>query len=220
MGVNETLDVARQKSKQYMYYFLIGLASLITLIFLPMVGSTAGIAWAVPTTVVGWIVWVAVKLIVAALNVMIFHCFIMQGKTNIKNHPSYIEAKEILKKCSNKELIPESPQHWTKRTYGQKGVSILITTALGTFALSQAILTFDWILMITYLFTIAMGIIFGILQMKSTEEWWTENYLEYAKYIEKKQNEQNDNNSTVTLTEEQYVDNTITLLEANNDKIK
>lgn len=215
MDINNSVDNARLKAKQWMYYLIIGVVSLITLIFLPMVGSTAGLAWAIPNTVVGWIVWVAVKLIVAGLNVLIFHCFIMQGKLNIKDDPRFLEAKAILNLIHNKEEIPLSPSQWTARTYGTKGVTIFITTALGCVALSQAILTFDWISMLTYLFTIIMGVIFGILQMKSTEEWWTDDYLKYAKYVQKKTNEQKEAEGQVSaeLTPAAYVENINTLLE-------
>lgn len=38
--------------------------------------------------------------------------------------------------------------------------------------------------MLTYLFTIIMGLIFGILQMKRAEEYWTDEFWKYAKMIE------------------------------------
>lgn len=213
MEVNATINTARTKGKELMYYIIIGIASLIVLIFLPMIGSTAGLDWAIPNTVVGWIVWIAIKLIVAALNVLIFHCFIQQGKSNVKTHPDYIKAKEILAKCSKKEEIPLSPTQWTRNTYLKKGVTIFITTGLSAVALSQALLSFDWIAMLTYLFTIIMGIILGIIQMKSTEEWWTEDYLKYALYIQKKTTNISEE---IHLSEEEYIKNTISILEENN----
>lgn len=169
------------KARQWMYYFLIGIVSLIALVFLPMIGTSVGLAWAVPDTVIGWIVWVTLKLIVAALNVIIFHCFMCQAKVNIKDNPKYIEALTIMSQCSNsKEYKPRSPQKWLRKQYSSKGVSIFFTTALSTIALSQAILTFDWVTMLTYLFTIIFGIIFGILQMKTAEEYWTVEFNLYA----------------------------------------
>ena len=213
--INNTLDSARAKTKQWMYYFIVGIVSLITLVFLPMIGSTAGLAWAIPNTVVGWIVWVAIKLIVAALNVIIFHCFVQQGKLNIKDHPDFKEAKGILETITAREEIPMSPSQWTRKTYLTKGVTVFITTALGAVALSQAILTFDWVSALTYLFTIIMGVIFGVLQMKATEEWWTEDYLRYAKYVQKKTNEQKvaEEQVRAELTPAAYVENINSLLE-------
>lgn len=173
------------KVKQWMYYFIIGIVSMIALCFLPMIGSGVGLDWATPDTVVGWIVWVVVKLIVAVLNVLIFHCFMLQAKINIKDNEKYIEAKEILRDNQVKEYIPRGPEAWNKQQYGQKGITIFITTALSTVALTQAMLTFDWMAMLTYLFTIVMGLIFGIMQMKTAEDYWTDEFWQYAKMVQK-----------------------------------
>lgn len=173
------------KVKQFMYYFIIGVVSMIALCFLPMIGSDIGLGWNLPNTVVGWIVWVVVKLIVAVLNVLIFHCFMLQAKINIKDNPRYIEAQEILRLNNIKQYIPRSPTVWNKQQYGQKGVSIFITTALSTIALTQAMLTFDWMSMLTYLFTIIMGLIFGIMQMKTAEDYWTDEFWQYAQKIKR-----------------------------------
>ena len=158
---------------------------MIALCFLPMIGSDLGLAWKLPNTVVGWIVWVAVKLIVAVLNVLIFHCFMLQAKINIKDNERYREAQEILRLIKQKEFIPRAPNAWNKQQYGQKGVSIFITTALSTVALTQAMLTFDWMSMLTYLFTIIMGLIFGIMQMKTAEDYWTDEFWQYAKMVQR-----------------------------------
>ena len=176
-----------EKAKLWIYYLIIAAVSLITLIFFPMLGSTIGLGWAVPTTTVGWIVWVTIKVLVAIINVIIFHCFMCQAKLNIKDNAHYIEARKILKELDNKEIIPMAPKKWVKRQYMHKGTAIAVTTALSTIALSQAILTFDWVAMLTYLFTIVMGLIFGVLQMKSAEEYWTDEYYEYALYVQKQQ---------------------------------
>jgi hypothetical protein len=38
-----------------------------------------------------------------------------------------------------------------------------ITSLMSAFSLGQAILTFDWVMFLSYLFTIAIGVLFGIL---------------------------------------------------------
>lgn len=176
-----------EKAKLWMYYIIIAAVSLIALVFFPMLGSTVGLGWALPTTTVGWIVWITIKVLVAAINVIIFHCFMCQAKINVKDNPQYIKAREILNKLDNKEVIPLSPARWTSKQYLHKGTTIALATAASTIALSQAILVFDWVAMLTYFFTIVMGLIFGILQMKSAEEYWTQEYYEYALYIQKNQ---------------------------------
>ena len=169
------------KIKQWVYYFIIGIVSMIALCFLPMIGSSVGLGWNTPNTLVGWIVWIVVKLIVAVLNVLIFHCFMLQAKINIKENEKYVEAQEILRTNNKKEFAPRSPHIWNRQQYGQKGITIFITTALSTVALTQAMLTFDWMSMLTYLFTIIMGLIFGVMQMKTAEDYWTDEFWQYAK---------------------------------------
>lgn len=172
------------KWRQFQYYVIIGVTSLVALFFLPMIGSEAGLAWAVPTTVAGWVVYVTSKLLVATINILIFHCFIQQAKINIQDDPKYIEATEILDKAFNHDTESlRSPGEYLRATYGKKGVTIFVTSVLSAVGLTQAVLTFDWISMLTYFFTILMGIIFGILQMNQTEEYWTMEYWKYAKKV-------------------------------------
>lgn len=173
-----------QKWKQYQYYALIGIISCIALFFLPMVGSEAGLDWKLPNTAVGWIVFIISKLLVATLNILIFHCFTLQGKVNISSDPRYIEANEILQTAKSQDAInPRSPSEWSKEVYGKKGITIFATSLVSAVGLTQAVLTFDWISMLTYLVTVVMGIVFGILQMNQTEIYWTEEYLRYAKKV-------------------------------------
>lgn len=195
-----------EKIRQWMYYLLIGIISLISLTFLPMIGTKANLGWNLPNTPVGWIVWIATKLIVATLNVLIFHCFMLQAKLNIKDDVKYIEAKTILQTITNDEAFtPLAPNVWTRKQYSQKGITIFITTALSTIALTQALLTFDWIAMLTYLFTIVMGLIFGVMQMKTAEDYWTDEFWQYAQKIkrdsemakEKHLNKDNDTSSNI-----------------------
>lgn len=175
------------KIKQSLYYIIIGVVSFIALVFLPMIGSTVGLGWNVPDTTVGWIVWVGSKIIVSTLNVLIFHCFMCQAKINVKDNENYKKARDILTDVNLKEIKPRSPGKWKAEQYGKKGATIFITSSLAVVALTQAVLTFDYISMLTYLFTIIMGLIFGILQMKTAEEYWTREYYEYALYRQKVQ---------------------------------
>lgn len=171
-----------EKWKQWQYYAIIGVISLVALFFLPMIGSEAGLAWKIPTTTVGWIVYVTSKLLVATINVLIFHCFILQAKINIQDDSRYLEAIEILDQLSPTHTEnSRSPGQYFKYTYGRKGVTIFATSILSAVGLTQAVLTFDWISMLTYFFTILMGLIFGVLQMNQTESYWTTEFLRYAK---------------------------------------
>lgn len=145
-----------------------------------MLGTSVGLVWNIPDTVVGWIVWIVTKLIVAIINILIFHCFMCQAKVNISDNENYKKARDILIHEKVKEVLPKSPHKWNIEQYGKKGVTIFLASALSTITLTQALLAFDWVSMLTYLFTIIMGLIFGVLQMKTAEEYWTSEYLEYA----------------------------------------
>lgn len=209
------------KVKQYLNYIIIGIVSLIALLFLPMLGSTVGLNWNIPNTLVGWIVWVTVKLIVATLNVLTFHCFMQQAKVNVKDNENYKRARDILINQKEKEVLPKSPNKWNSQQYIKKGTTIFITTGLSTIALTQAILSFDYVSMLTYLFTIVMGLIFGTLQMKTAEEYWTDEYLQYALMKERELNQevnrdlQEDNTDKVNIPEQSASpSNPVTLLNA------
>lgn len=178
------------KARMYMYYIIIGIVSFIALVFLPMLGTAVDLAWAIPETPVGWIVWTVTKLIMSAVNILIFHSFVCQGKLNIRDDPHYKEAVKILGNVREKNYVPRSPKKFLSQEYGKKGVTIFILTALSTVALTQAILTFDWVSMLTYLFTIIMGVIFGVLEMKRVEEFWTGEFYDYAKDVERQQSKQ------------------------------
>ena len=170
-----------QYLRQYQYYMIIAILSLVSLFFLPMLGSEAGIDFKLPTTLAGWIVYVLSKLTVAGLNLLIFHCFILQAKLNIKDNPNFIKANQILNTLPDESgMSPRSPIEWNNEAYGKKGISIFITSVLSVIGLTQAVLTFDWVSMLTYLFTILMGVIFGVLQMNQAELYWTTEYLQYA----------------------------------------
>ena len=176
-----------EKWRQYQYYIIIGIVSVVVLFFFPMIGSSVGLAWTLPTTAAGWIVYTITKLCVAALNLLIFHCFILQAKVNSKDHPNYLEALSILNKLENiDEEVAPSPKEYFTTVYGKKGITIFVSTLLAAIGLTQAILVFDFATMLTYLFTILIGIIFGILQMNQTEIYWQEVYLRYAKQTERK----------------------------------
>ena len=173
----------RQKIRDALYMIIIGIISLIMLLFLPMVGSTIGLEWNIPDTLVGWIVYIATKLIMAGLNITIYYCFMEQAKINVKDDPNYKEAISYLRnnKKKDKKHKPLSPKSWTARQYAFKGSAIFITSALTTISLAQAILVYDLTTFLSYLFTLTMGIVFGIMQMKRAEEYWTVEFVEYVK---------------------------------------
>lgn len=173
-----------EKYRLYKNYAIIGIISVLLLGFLPFIGSEVGLAFVLPTTAAGWIVYITTKLIVATANILIFYCFINQGKFNIRNDERYIAALQKLGEISpESKPIPLSPIQHYRRVYRAKGTTLFITSILGSMALTQAILSFDANTFLTYLFTLIAGLIAGALQMESEEVFWTEEFPQYVDYL-------------------------------------
>lgn len=179
-----------KKWTNYLYYILIGVLSFVALLFLPMVGSEIGMSFSFPTTVAGWFVYIVSQLITAIINVLIFHSFIKQSRLNIKDNPNFIKAVQILQANKSKTYIPRSLAQLNKKEYGVKGITIFLSSILATIALGEAILTYNYVKLLTYLFVIIMGIVFGILEMKKYEEYYTTEYLDYALMVERQRHEE------------------------------
>lgn len=185
------------KAKQYLYYIIIGLVSIVMTVFLPMVGSEGQIATHFPTTFFGWFVWIITKLSTALLNVTIFYCFMEQAVVNIKDNEKYKEANEILSRCKTiKRKDPRGPKEWKKHEYSKKGVTIFICTAIALVGLENMILSWKLATFLTYIFTIIMGLVFGVLQMKKAEDYWTTEYNDYAHFVLERETKSEDTSLT------------------------
>lgn len=166
---------------KYTNYIIIIVASLIAGIIPPLIGSIAGLAIAFPTTAAGWLIWSVIQICSAIANCLIFYAFLSQGKDNVKDHPSYLKARELLRVNGiNKETLLISPQQWERGEWRTKVIWLFVGTLLGGIALTQAVLAFDVVRFICQLFAISFAILFGLLEMKKTEEMYSDYYLEYA----------------------------------------
>ena len=65
----------------------------------------------------------------------------------------------------------------------------MITSLLSGFVLTQAVLTYDWVALISYVITLTIGIVFGVMQMYANYNYWVE---EYPIYVNQQIKEQND----------------------------
>ena len=182
--MDETAEL-KLKAKQNLYYIIIGLVSIVFTCFLPMVGSEGELVSHFPTTFVGWLIWLIRTLSTAVLNIVIFYCFMEQAIVNVKDDPKYIEANEILDRCkSTKRRNPRGPKIWKKQEYSKKGTVIFVSTAIALVGLENMLLSWNIALFLSYIFTILMGLLFGVLQMKKAELYWTEEFNEYAHFVE------------------------------------
>ena len=175
--------------REYLYYILIALISVVSLTFLPMIGSTMGVEFHFPKTKWEWALFITVRACASIVNVLIFHSFICQSKVNVKNEPKYLEAREILITTKKKNKKPRSLAHFNAEEYGKKGTSLLIGTFFGTLVLTEAIINFSLVNFLTYVFTTTMAIVFGVLEMKKYEEYYVTEYWEYAQMIKEENND-------------------------------
>ena len=172
-----------EKVKQYLYYILIGTVSFLAIAFLPMIGSHQDISWGFPKSPAGWTLWAVSKIAASVLNVLIYHCFIKQGDLNTKHNENRIKAEKMLNKLSKKkQKSPISPSKFMAKQYIRKVPMIAISTFLSLLAFGPAVLNFDFITFIAGIFTVLISIIFGILEMKNVEEYYTVGLLEYAEW--------------------------------------
>lgn len=165
---------------------MIAVVSLCAMFVIPCFGSTVGMEWNFPNSVVGWIVFITSKLTVAIVNILIFHGFIKQSRINIRDNPAYLEAMQILNDVGRKTYTPRSLAEINKKEYGHKMITIFISSMFSAFSFSQAILTFDITSLISYSITVLFGIIFGLLEMKKYEDYYTHEFVDYAKYVQEK----------------------------------
>ena len=166
--------------KKYIYPSIVATISAFVLIFLPMLGSTAEVKANYPDTPQGWIFWATVRVILCGVNLIFLYCFTHQGQENASRKPQYAEAMAIMGESEHERAF-RSPARWKAEQYGKKGVSTVAMTALSLFALSSAVLMYDWIALITYTLSILIGVAFGLMSMKSAEKYWSEEFPLYVK---------------------------------------
>lgn len=179
----------KQPWRLYQNYIIIALLSIVSVGFLPMLGSSVGLGFMLPDTFAGWMVYITTKTCIVVINILIFDQFVKQGKVNVKDDPRFLEAEKILQEHDKyeEEILPAS--FYIKKMYKSKMTTTAIFTILGVFGFTHAMLTFDWVSMLSYMFTIAMGLVFGWISMNQSEEIWSEKHYKYAKKVEREAKE-------------------------------
>lgn len=187
-------DKLKETLRANIYYFIIGVLSLGVLIIFPFLRSDIAAGWGLPTTSAGWFLFWFEKISVTGINLAIFASFKNQGKLNIIEHPKYKEAQEMMNKVKCKAYKPLSPAKYQLKSYGKKGTTLIITTLASLVAITNMILRFDYLALISYAVTIVTAIVFGVFAMKSDELYWTTDYWFYAKQESKKLKEETKEN--------------------------
>lgn len=178
------IDKGKKLIKDNLWYGLIGILSIVVLVFFPMIGSGLPLRVTLPDTVIGWVVYIFSKVAIAAINICIFHSFMEQGKLNVSGFWKKLMADEILHKVKQqKQLVPLSPEEWLRKEYKNKGISITVSSVLSCIVLSQVVLTFDFIVFISFFLTLVIGLVFGIMALFKSEHFWSLDYYDYAVYV-------------------------------------
>ena len=106
----------------------------------------------------------------------IFVLFDLQGKNNVKDDPKYLTAYNKLYETKDKEYIPLSPSKYKVKTYGLKALTLSINSVLLAFVVMEMVFTYNYMLLISYLISMIMAVIGGVMQMKKAEIYWTEEF--------------------------------------------
>lgn len=175
--MNETV---KEKLRQNLYYIIIVILSLAVLIVMPFLRSDLSTSLLFPTTTAGWFLFWFEKGSITAINLTIFTAFKKQGKLNIKDNEKYLEAQKLMNKVKAKKYNPSSPAKYQAKSYGKKGTTLVISTMASLVAITNMLLRFDYLALISYCITILMAIIFGIFAMKNDELYWTDEYYYWA----------------------------------------
>ena len=171
---------------KYIYYAVIVVLTLVAITFLPLIGldQQGQINFNAPASTMGWVIWGISKGCICAVNCLIFHFFILQGKDNVKDDPRYIEGMTKLNKYHAREYRPVSPFTLERNAYLKKGSTVLLTSALSLFALPSLVLQFSLVSFLSVVFSMVMALAFGVMAMRETEKRWTDQLKEYVTYVE------------------------------------
>ena len=170
----------KEKLRQNLYYVIIVVLSLAVLLIFPFLHSDLDAGMLFPTTSWGWVLFWFEKISMTCINLAIFTSFKKQGKVNVQDDDKFKKANEIMNKVKTKIYKPLSPGQYQARSYGKKGTTLVISTFASLVAITNMILRFDYLALISYGITLVMAIIFGIFAMKSDELYWTNDYYFWA----------------------------------------
>lgn len=179
----------REQLKLYTYYILIAILSLLSVIVFPILNSTADISDTFPKDPTGWVMYCLIRVLVVVMNMLIFSNFLQQSKLNVKDEENYKRANEILGRCKPKDYHPRSPKQYLTKEYTVKGAFLVVGTVASLFVIGNAIINYDYMLLIATVFSVITSIVFGIMTMKKAEIYYVSEYLDYALLIEKKLNQ-------------------------------
>lgn len=175
-------------------YLAVAVISLVSVLFLPMIANSYMEAeFVFPDTFIDVVGWITTKVCMAAVNLLIFNCFVQQAKINVENNEDYVAAKRMyFTKVKHKKLLPRSPEKFNRQQWIFQGTKIALFTFGSTFFLAQCIIAFDAVEVLTYLFTVTFSVTFSYINMRRNEDFWTSEFPEYVQMIKDQEDNEND----------------------------
>lgn len=168
--------------------------SLISMFLVPLIGSYATGTTQFPQTIPAWILYFTCAIAVSICSLMIYLALHNQGKLNVKDEEEYIKAKELhlknFERMNGKELIPIDPFKWEKKQKTQKGIFQTLGIFLGLLGFGLGALCWNNSQFISSTFSIILAIGFGLVHMGDVERMFTEGWLEFELYVQKKLDEE------------------------------
>lgn len=168
--------------------------SLISMFLVPLLGSYATGKALMPSNTIGWIIYFTSAVAVSLCCLMIYLALHNQGKLNVKDEQEYIDAKELhlknFKRMNGKEIIPVDPFKWEKQEKIKKGIFQTLGIFFGLLGFGLAVLVWNNSQFISSCISIVMALSFGLVHMGDVERMFTEGWLEWELYIEKKLNDE------------------------------
>lgn len=176
--------------KQSRYYLVIVIASLVGLVLLPALKVSDGsIGFVFPQTKVEWFIWAFSRVAVIILSIAIYFSFTDQGWLRASRTPEFKQAEQIMIALSlvkaEEKKDPINPFKWSKLVKTKKVCTMVVMSITTFIAFGQMILNFDIQTFLSYLVTIGMGLVYGIMQMFDSEDMWSIGYLEFAQWRQK-----------------------------------
>lgn len=183
-----------KKTKEFISNSKNGIAviilSVIAMFLVPLLGSYLTGTTQFPQTIPEWILYFACALAISICSLFIYLALFNQGKMNVKEELEYIQAKELhlknFKRMNGKEIIPINPFIWEKNQKRRKGFLQTMGIFFGLLGLGLAVITWNTSQFVSATLSVIMSIGFGLVKMADVERMWTEGWLEYELYVEKK----------------------------------
>lgn len=187
-----------KKTRQFISETKNGIAvimlSMVSMFLVPLLGSYATGQSLMPTTIIGWIIYFVSAIAVSLCCLFIYLALHNQGKLNVKDEEEYLKAKQLhlknFERMNGKELIPIDPFKWEKKQKLKKGIFQTLSIFLGLLGFGMAFLVWNNSQFISSCLSIVMAISFGLVHMGDVERMFTEGWLEWELYIEKKLDEE------------------------------